>query len=381
MKKINILSITILIFSFTSWIIWAYTFNKLSNPYNFQTQAKTQEIVKENKTIEIKDLENNITKIAETISPSVVSIIIKKDLVIYKRDPWWFFEKPIWSIKEKVWWWTGFFITKDWKIITNKHVIQDKNAEYIVITNTWEEYETKFLAEDPINDLAILKIESENTFEPLKFIPEKENLKLWQFAIAIWNAMGEFQNSVSLWIISWKNRTIEVENWNLSSLIQTDAAINPWNSGWPLINLNWEVIWINTAIINWSEWIWFAIAITEEKINYILKSIQENWTIKRPFIWINYMPISEWIKQKLWLRSSYWAYIIDEQWSVIEWSKAALAWLEPWDIILEINWIKLEENNTINSIIQNKIPWETLELKIIKKSWDRRDIELELGEY
>ncbi len=382
--NIKLLSIIIIIFSFISWIIWAYTFVTLipqNNTTEKNTKTEKQEIIKENKIVEIKDLENEITKVVKTISPSVVSIIIKKDLLVYRRNPRGFFDKPIWSVKEKVWWWTGFFITTDWKIITNKHVISDKNAIYTVITNSGEEYDAKLLAEDPINDIAVLKIESEKKFTPLKFISEKEKLKLWQFAIAIWNAMAEFQNSVSLWIISWQNRTIEIWNKQLSSLIQTDTAINPWNSWWPLINLNWQVVWINTAILDWTEGIWFAIHTTEEKINYILNSIEKYWEIKRPFIGISYIPVSKWIKEKLWLKTNYWAYIIDEQWAVVQWSNADLAWIEPWDTILKIDNIKLDLNNNLNTFIQNKIPWEELELEIMKKSWEKKKLKIKLGEY
>jgi S1-C subfamily serine protease len=112
-------------------------------------------------------------------------------------------------------------------------------------------------------------------FTPLKFIEKKENLKLWQFAIAIWNALAEFQNSVSIWVVSGINRKIE-DNYNtISNLIQTDAAINPWNSWWPLLNLSWKVMWINTMIINWSQNIWFAINLTQKDINDFLNKIKK----------------------------------------------------------------------------------------------------------
>ena len=263
--KTKILAIIIIICSLISWAIWAILLNYFKDTKNTN---KTKTVNIENSFTQIKNLENNVTQIVKKISPSVVSIVIKKDLIIYKSDPWWFFKEPVWSIEKKIWGWTGFFIKKDWTIITNKHVISDKNATYTIITNDWKEYDSKVLALDPINDLAIIKISnSQNDFTPLKVIKNKQEINLWQFAIAIWNALAEFQNSISFWVISWKDRIIDVWRDKITWLIQTDAAINPWNSWWPLIDINWNVIWINTAIIDWSEWIWFAIWLTEKKIN------------------------------------------------------------------------------------------------------------------
>ena len=96
-----------------------------------------------------------------------------------------------------------------------------------------------------------------------------------QFAVAIWNALSEFQNSVSFWVVSWLDRTIEDNYTELEGLIQTDAAINPWNSGWPLLNLQWEVMWMNTAIINWSQNIGFAIELNQELIDNFLEKIKK----------------------------------------------------------------------------------------------------------
>jgi len=85
---------------------------------------------------DIQSLENNITEIAKEISPSVVNIIIKKDLVVYRSDPYGFFQQKIGSVRQKIGGGTGFFITKNGEILTNKHVVSDETAEYTVITNT-----------------------------------------------------------------------------------------------------------------------------------------------------------------------------------------------------------------------------------------------------
>ncbi len=376
MKKKKLI-LNVILPSIISWIIWALIFSSI-----FYIKQNNIKINNNNEIIHIKELEEKTTNIIKKVSPSVVSIVIKEDLLIYKSDPRGFFRQPIWSIKRKVWWWTWFFITKNWKILTNKHVVYNKNAVYTIITNSWEEFDSTVLALDPINDLAVLQIKSnKKDFPSLEIKNENDNIEIWQFALAIWNALAEFENSVSFWIISWVNRNIDSQYWVLSWLIQTDAAINPWNSGWPLIDLNWKVIWINTAIIDWAEWIWFAISISKEKIIYILDSIRRFGKIKRPFIWISYIPISPWIKKKLWLQVDYWAYIIDEFWSIAKWSSADKAWLKPWDIITKIDWKIITSKDNINNIIQNKIPWTTIKLHIINKNWIEKDISLVLWEY
>lgn len=215
-------------------------------------------------------LENKIINISEKSSPSVVSIIEEKDLNIFELNSWSLFNN-------KVWWWSGFFIDKDWIIITNKHVVKNINSKYIIILNNWKKYNSKIIYSDKYKDIALLKIISTKKFNslPLHFVEEKTKLKIWQFILTIWNTFWEFNNSVSFWIISWLNRKIENNYIKQENLIQTDANINPWNSWWPLINLEWKVIWINTLIINWNSNIWFAIKVDKNDIDKILKEIKK----------------------------------------------------------------------------------------------------------
>lgn len=223
----------------------------------------------------LESIEWKVTSLVKETSPSVVSVIINKDLAVYRSDPWGFFRKKVGSVSKQVWWWTGFFISEDWIIITNKHVIEDRNANYTVILNDWSEYDAEVIAVNQNTDIAFLEIQdTQQEFKPLKLI-KNWNVTTGQFAVAIWNALSEFQNSVSFWVVSWLDRTIEDNYTELEGLIQTDAAINPWNSGWPLLNLQWEVMWMNTAIINWSQNIGFAIELNQELIDNFLEKIKK----------------------------------------------------------------------------------------------------------
>ncbi len=382
-KIINsILAILLIVCSFISWLFWSIVLIKYYPEYiKLKPEVIKEETIKTEKITNITSLQSDVTKLVKEVSPSVVSIIIKKDLTVYRQDPFWFFQTPIWTVKRKIWWWTWFFITKDWKIITNKHVVSDVEAEYTIITNDWNEFDAKLIASDPINDLAILQANITGLiYTPLEIISNKTELNIGQFAIAIWNALSEYQNSVSLWVLSGKNRTIWDDTVKLSWLIQTDAAINPGNSWWPLINLDWKVIWINTAIISWAEWLGFSIPLTQNRIDYMLRSIEKYGNIKRPFIWINYIINSPWIQKELWLKVSYGAYIPKVENSVVTWSNAEKVWIKSWDLILEADWTKITLENNLSLIIQTKIPWDTIKLKVMDKDWKEKEVELILWE-
>ena len=383
--KIKLFYTLLIISSILSWVVWSFLFFYFLNPSSENFITEKNEIIKNTKTTNITDLQNEITQIIKNEWLSIVNIIIKKDLDLYKSDPWGFFREKVWSVERQIWWWSWFFITKEWLIITNKHVVQDKDAKYTVIDNMWNEFDASIVAYDKLTDLAVIKINNpKKEFNPLSFIEDEKEIQIWQFAIAVWNALWEFQNSVSFWVVSWKNRSIEA-GWNgfseqLTGLLQTDVAINPWNSWWPLLNLEWKVIWINTAIAWNSQWLWFSIPLTQKRINYIISSIEKYNEIKRPFLWINYISIDENVSKKLWINYTYWAFIPNDWENISPWSIADKSWISKWDIILEIDNIKITSQIPIPAIIQNKIPGDSISVKILKKDWSIKTINLKLWE-
>lgn len=371
-KKFNFFAVIFLIFSFVSGILWSYFYiNFIDREENIKRE-----------TLDIKSLQTNISNIAKESQKSVVSIVVKKDITLYRQDPYSFFRQKLWKIEQNIWGWTWFIISKNWYILTNKHVITDKNAKYIVINSSMKEFEAEVIAWGSLSDLAVLKINSNKEFIPLKLINNQENLNIWEFVIAIWNALSEFQNSVTFWILSWKNRTIEVEWINtsqkLTGLLQTDASINVGNSWWPLLNIFWEVVWINTAIATNGQWLGFSIPLTQSRVNYILSSIEKYGIIKKPFIGISYIPLNTRLASELWINSIYWAYIQNEN-NIVDGSPAFKK-ISAWDTILEINNQRITQTNTIWDIIQNNIPWDEISLKILKKSWEIKNIYIKLWE-
>ncbi len=255
-----------------------------------------------------------------------------------------------------------------------------------------EEYNWKIITLDPFTDLAILKAYTKDWKEikdtiSVDFVKKESQVEVWNFAIAIWNALSEFQNTVTFGIISWLWRNIEAINqyWSsseiLSWLIQTDAPINPGNSWWPLVNLNWKVIWINTAIASWANWVGFAIPIDIDDIQHIIKSLDKYKKIVRSFLWIKYIAIDKNISQNFKLPYNYWNLILKENWSIITWSPAEKSWLEPWDLLLEVDWKILNNSYTIKDSIKNKFPGEKIILKILKySSWEEKYVDLILWE-
>lgn len=385
--KNTLLIFSLILFSLIWWAIWAYWlinyFPVLDNTITPETNIhnKVDSLVswEQVQQLNMLELENTINQTVKKIAPSVVSIVIKKDLVVYRSDPYGFFQQPTGTVSRQVWGWSWFFVSEDGIILTNKHVVQDTTAEYTVILNTGEEYDATVVALDPVNDLAVIKIQDEaNNFSPLPISQKLDNIEIWDFWIAVWNALAELQNSVSLWIVSGKNRTIQAGWDSLSGLLQTDAAINPGNSWGPLINLSWEVIGINTAIASNSNGIWFAYWLTQERVDYMLQSIWESGRIMRPFIGINYIPNSPGVANQLWLSTSQWVYIVDERESILAGSSAEKAGLEPWDIILEVDEKVLWVNITLWYIVQNSLPWDTLTLKVLKKTGKEEIIDLKL---
>ncbi len=374
----KILSWIIVFLSLLGWIVGSFIGQKIYSTNG--AVPKNTNVVKTEKSIQITDLQNTITGLVKNVSPSVVSIIIKKDLTLYRSDVFWFFQEPVGTVRQKVGGGTGFFITKDGKIITNKHVVIDETAEYVVITNDGKEYEAQVLARDPITDLAVVQVQSKKEFTPLEFISKNDDINIWEFAIAIGNALAEFQNSVSFWVVSGKNRSIADQNVHLSGLLQTDAAINPGNSGGPLLNLDTKVIGINTAIVNGSEGLWFALALNKEKVDFMLSSIKKYGEIKKPFIWIWTIALSPRVSQQLWVKQESGALISEDGGGIVTGSQAEKAGLQVWDVITQIDGEKIDIRNDLPSMIQNKIPGDTIRLEVIDTKGNTKNVDIVLGE-
>jgi serine protease Do len=333
--------------------------------------------------------EQKIIDIVKENSPSVVSVVAYKDVPVYEQT----FQQDFFFIipkleqkgteRQQVGAGTGFIVSSDGLILTNKHVVSDKDAEYVVIMTDNKEYNAKVLARDPVQDLAIMKIEGGNSFKPLK-LGSVDDIQIGQTVIAIGNALGRFQNTVSVGVISGLGRTIvatgpDFATERLEDIIQTDTAINRGNSGGPLINLKGEVVGINTAVSTEGENIGFAISIDKAK-----RSIEQVKTLGRisyPYMGVRYIILNKEISKARDIEVDYGALIVgDDEPAVVDGSPAQKAGIKEGDIILEINGEKITENNSLAKIISKYNPFESLNLKILR---DGQEIYLNiiLGEW
>lgn len=264
-------------------------------PEKIETQTHTREIFKE---------ESVVIDVVKRVNPSVVSVGVVRSRRIIDFfgsdffDPFGFFRQPESKTEqEEASIGTGFIISSDGMIVTNKHVVRDIGVKYYVVTNDGQKFEVKKVYRDPENDLAIIQVDPPaGGLEPVK-PGDSDSLQVGQFVIAIGNALGEFQNTVTTGVVSGLGRAVTAGDpfggfqERLDNLIQTDAAINPGNSGGPLLNSSGEVIGINVATSQAAENIGFAIPINVVKES--LENFNKTGKFSRPYLGVKYHQISK----------------------------------------------------------------------------------------
>jgi len=267
---------------------------------------------------------------------------------------------------------TGFIVSANGYILTNKHVlfgVNRKSAEYRVILNSGKEYYAQFIAEDPVFDLAVLKIFDKNL--PVAELGDSGKLEEGATVLAIGNALGRYENSVTKGIVSGLGRSVVASDGannteQLDNVIQVDAKINHGNSGGPLLDLYGRVVGINTAIEEAGSSIGFAIPINDAKI--VIDSIVKSGKIKRPYLGVSYIMLTpqDAIDNGLARQNGAWITADKDggEKALIAGSPAEKAGLAEGDIIFEVNAIKIEGKNTLLSVIQKFQPGKKIGLKI-----------------
>jgi len=311
---------------------------------------------------------SDIVDVVKNVGPSVVSIAIKRSARNpFENDPFGVFGERSPSqgaqpTESGIG--TGFIISKEGVIVTNKHVVQD-NASYVVITNDNKKYDVKKITPDPLNDLALLKIDASG----LKAVQmgDSSKLEVGQTVVAMGNALGEFKNTVTVGVVSGLDREIEASDQSgrnserLGNVIQTDAAINPGNSGGPLLNIAGQVIGINTAVASgYAQNIGFALPINSAKP--ALEEFLALGKISRPYLGVEYRMITK--RLALINELPEGAYVF----AVVQGGPAERAKLRAEDIIIEIDGKKLTEENDLASIVRNLKINQQVELKYFREN-------------
>lgn len=301
--------------------------------------------------------ESVVIDVAKRVSPSVVTIGITKTQTATTfpgfgdLSPFFGFSGPRepQNIEQDIA--TGFVLTADGLIVTNKHVVSDTQAKYRVITKDKKTYDVKKIYRDPANDIAILKIDSSD-LKPIE-LGDSSQLQVGQFVIAIGTALGEFPDTVTTGVVSGLGRGItagsplqgSVEQ--LDNVIQTDAAINPGNSGGPLLNSTGQVIGINAAVAAQGQNIGFAIPINIVKAS--IDNFNKTGQFSRPYLGVRYRMISKDVAIMNDVPEG--AYVVE----VISSSPAEKAGVKPGDIITEIDSQRIGEGKAeITKIIAGK---------------------------
>jgi serine protease Do len=266
---------------------------------------------------------------------------------------------------------SGFIVSSDGLILTNKHVVSQTGASYSVLTNDGKTYNATVLARDPGQDLAILKINATNL--PTVVLGDSDGLQLGQTAIAIGNALGQFSNTVSVGVVSGLARTVTASAPDtgiaetIQGVIQTDAAINPGNSGGPLLNLNGEVIGIDTAVASDAQNIGFAIPINQAK--HDISSVEATGQIKEPYLGVRYTPITPTVAQQEKLSVTQGALVKGDgngNPAIEPNSPAAAAGIKSGDIIEKINGQVVDATHDLGTLINQYNVGDTISITILR---------------
>ena len=385
------------------------TMNVIQSPIPLAEVAKAP-VAKEKVYIEDSSIIDSVKK----VGPAVVSIVITKDLPLYRQrgfdmnqfflnfnDP--FGNDPFGQLQpvpnnekdsskttpQKVGGGSGFIVTPDGLVLTNKHVVDDIEAGFTVITTDGTEYPAELVSKDTINDIAVLRMKDSEK-KKAKDLPTVElgsssALQIRQRVVAIGNALAEYQNSVTTGIISAKGREIQAGTTtgaeSLVNLLQTDAAINPGNSGGPLVNLEGQVVGVNTAIASGAQGIGFAIPIDD--IKPIIQSVKENGKIVRPYLGVRYILLDEAKAKQLKIDVKGGALLTGNEaqgeFAVIPGSPADKAGLQIKDVIQAVDGTKITSDAPLQAMIATKAPGETVILKVWR-SGKTMDVRVKLEE-
>lgn len=317
-----------------------------------------------------------ISKIARDVGPSVVSV----NVTSRTSGGGGFFGL---GAREQQSAGTGFIVSKDGVIVTNRHVVSGGNKVTVTLSDGTELTDVDVVGQTNQGDsldVAFLKVKDAKgkDLQPAK-LGDSSKVEVGDKVVAIGNALGQFQNSVTTGIISGYGRDVEASDASglntetLQNLFQTDAAINQGNSGGPLVNLSGEVIGINTAVAGeGAENIGFAIPINDTK--GLISSVLQTGKLERPYLGVRYISLTDDYAYELGLETKRGAYVLPSesgQPSILKNSPAEKAGLKEKDIITKINDQPVNEKNSLTSLIGRYKVGEEVTVTIIRDGKER----------
>jgi S1-C subfamily serine protease len=319
--------------------------------------VKTETSITEKRNIVSQEGEV-VADVAERVSPSVVSILTESQASLGFRS---YTQQGAG---------TGIIVSESGYVLTNRHVVDGANKVDIVLADGTSYEGVNVVGVDSVNDIAFLKIENGKNLKPAT-IGDSSAMEVGEKVIAIGNALGQYQTSVTSGIISGLGRPLVAgdqtsgETEQLSNLLQTDAAINPGNSGGPLVNLEGEVIGINTAIDQEAEGIGFAIPINDAK--GLIRSVTTTGKLTRAFLGVSHISVTNAVQKEYGLPISYGAYVTNESGdAVTSGSPAAGAGIKSGDIITRVDNVRIDAGHPLLSAISAHLPGDKVSVTYLR---------------
>lgn len=300
--------------------------------------------------------EKSVSKVVETVGPSVVSVVVETQA------------NTIFGAVRQSGAGTGVIISSDGYIMTNSHVVGTAKTASVTLENGKVYENVEVIGSDPLNDIAFMKIKDVKDL-PAVTLGDSSTVRVGQQVVAIGNALGQYQNTVTTGILSGVGRPVTAGNEtgsqqeNLVDLLQTDAAINSGNSGGPLVNLAGQVIGINTAIVADANNIGFSIPINSTK--GLIEELLKTGEVKRAFLGVNFINITPAVAQELKLSVNEGAYVFGDNAVSLD-SPAAKAGLEKGDIITKVDNSQIGRSQGLSTIIGMYSPGSKVKLTILR---------------
>ena len=325
-------------------------------------------------------LSDAFVKVAEIANPAVVSILGTQNVEkSFNNDPFYRHFQDFFELPENYGTSLGSGVIIDAEngyILTNNHVV--KEADEITVTlYDKREFTADVIGTDKLSDLALLQINATNLSDIE--LGDSDMLKVGEWVVAIGNPFQQaLSNTVTAGIVSAKGRSDIISNRNIEDFIQHDAAINPGNSGGALVNLDGELIGINTAIATGNSWnpqnagIGFAIPINQA--NRVIEDLLEFGTVSRGFLGVSMSPIDDVMARALGMKDIKGALVI----SVVDDSAADIAGIKEQDVILKVDGKISEDPSKLKLLISSKHPGDKTNLLILREGKQKKSITVTL---
>lgn len=364
MKRLIILVIILLIIL----ALWNGLMQASPQLRNFFNNETVQNPLTPSRSVEVIPEESVIIDVVKEVGPSVVTVAARTSQEnLFENDPFGFFGPRDEESDEPQDIGSGFVVSEDGLIVTNKHVVSNPGVTYSIITNDERTLTIERIYRDPNNDIALVKVNTGGQRLRPVVMGDSSKIQVGQLAIAIGTALGEFRNTVTTGVISGIGRGITAGSYfqgfteQLDDVIQTDAAINPGNSGGPLLNSSGQVIGVNTAVSSSAQNIGFALPINT--IKDAIANFNETGGFNRPYLGVAYRMVPPDVAESNDVPQG--AYVQD----IVEGSPAQKAGVKVGDIITAFDGREIgDESNALANLISRKKVGDTVTLRVWREN-------------